>query len=140
MYDVQLVLKALTPEMELAFRGPSLAVQDMPFRIGRESRDPRTARSLPPDLHERRANQSPRSNDLYIVDPGPRLFISRQHLLIERRENGFFLVDLFSACGTIVEGKVIGGDHRGGEVPLEHQDVIIIGTAASPIIFKLLMV
>ena len=138
MQPVRIILKALTAEMDMSFRGNSLEVRELPFRIGRECRD-KTPAAPPPGLNDRRGLAGSRTNDLYIVEPGPRLFISRQHLLIEKRENGYVLVDLFSACGTIVEGRYIGGDHNGGEANLEHEDVVIIGTAGSPYVFKVLM-
>lgn len=138
MQPVRVVLKALTGEMDMAFRGNTLAVHELPFRIGRECRD-KSPGPLPPGVSDRRGSTGSRTNDLYIIENGSRLYISRQHLLIEKRENAFVLVDLFSACGTIVEGRYIGGDHKGGEAPLEHEDVVIIGTAGSPYVFKVLL-
>jgi len=139
MHKVQLVLKALTSEMDLAFRGNSLKLIDFPFRIGRESRASR-ARTLPTGVVDRRSQGSMRTNDMYVTETGSRLFVSRQHLMIEQRNHGFHLVDLFSSCGTIVEGNYIGGDHDGGECVLENNDVIIVGTANSPYVFKVMMV
>ena len=46
MYTVRIILKALTAEMDLAFRGPVLEILEFPFRIGRESRE-RASRPLP---------------------------------------------------------------------------------------------
>lgn len=139
MYETRVILKALTAELDVSFRGQNLEVREMPFRIGRECRD-KAPRMLPSGAVDRRGTGGARNNDLYVIEPGPRLFISRQHLMIEKRESGFYLVDLFSSCGTIVEGRYLGGDHKGGEVALEHQDVVILGTAGSPYIFKVLMV
>jgi pSer/pThr/pTyr-binding forkhead associated (FHA) protein len=140
MYTVQVVLKALTAEMDLAFRGPILEILEFPFRIGRESRERQPIRPLPPGVVDRRTGASPRNNDLYIIETGSRLFVSRQHLMMEQREHGIYLVDLFSSCGTIVEGKYLGSDHKGGEIQLEHNDVVIVGTSNSPYVFKVMMV
>jgi len=46
-------------------------------------------------------------------------------------------VDRGSVCGTIVEGRVLGGARTGGRVQVHDQDVIIVGTSASPFVFKL---
>jgi hypothetical protein len=46
------------------------------------------------------------------------------------------LVDRQSTCGTIVEGRVIGGKHVGGAAPLHDGDVIIVGTSSSRYVFK----
>jgi len=62
--------------------------------------------------------------------------VSRQHLQIQRNGTRYVLVDRESTCGTIVEGTVIGGQHRGGAVDLSDGDVIIVGTAKSPYVFK----
>ena len=134
MGDWKLRLKALTIETDVAFHGAELTIWNLPYRIGRESR--RQSIQLPPRLPDRRGNDSRPTNDLYIADPGPRLNISRQHLLFEERDSGIVLVDLFSSCGTIVEGRPIGGDHKGGETRLHDGDVVIIGAATSPFVFK----
>ena len=138
MSDNHLVLKALTAEMDLAFHGPHLQIDTFPFKIGRECRARRN-HTPPPGVTERRTGRKPPNNDLYILETGNRVFVSREHLLLERRDEGFFLVDLFSSCGTIVESVYIGGDHKGGETRLEHNDVVIVGTANSPYLFKVLM-
>ncbi len=133
-----ITLKALTAEMDLSFHGPLLEVSAFPFKIGRECRD-RRSHGRPPGLVERRTGKVPPNNDLYIQESGNRLFVSREHLLIERREDGLYLVDLFSSCGTIVEAVYIGGDHKGGETKLAPNDVVIVGTANSPYMFKVVM-
>ncbi len=137
MSDTPLILKALTAEMDLAFQGPRLRIDTFPFKIGRECRA-RRSHSPPPGIAERRTGRARPNNDLYIRETGNRVFVSREHLLIETREDGFYLVDLFSSCGTIVEAIYVGGDHKGGEARLRNHDVVIIGTANSPYVFKVL--
>lgn len=137
MARVRMLLKALTAEMDLSFRGPTLEVVEFPFRVGRECRA--TSPNPRPSLSPERRGGTPRNNDLYILETGSRLFVSRQHLLIEARDSGFCLMDLFSACGTIVEGRYVGGDHKGGEVALEHQDIVVVGTSNSPYMFKVML-
>lgn len=131
-------LKALTAEMDLAFRGPKLEISESPFKIGRECRS-RRSRQPPPGIQERRMGVAPHNNDLYIIETGSRLFVSREHLLLDWREDTLYLVDLFSSCGTIVEAAYVGGDHKGGELTLRHNDVVIMGTSNSPYIFKVLL-
>jgi len=63
--------------------------------------------------------------------------VSREHFQIEAQEGRPFVVDRGSACGTIVEGRVLGGARQGGRAELHDQDVIIVGTSASPFVFKL---
>ncbi len=133
-----IVLKALTAEMDISFHGPVLEITVFPFKIGRECRD-RRSRRPPPGMIERRTREVPPNNDLYVQETGTRLFVSREHLLLEKRDDGFYVVDLFSSCGTIVEAIYVGGDHKGGETKLAHNDVVIIGTANSPYIFKALV-
>jgi hypothetical protein len=138
MKNDRIVLKALTAEMDLAFHGPTLEILEFPFKIGRECRT-RNARLPPSILQERRKGIAPRNNDLYIAESSTRLFVSREHLLLELRNSEIYLVDLFSSCGTIVEGTYVGGDHKGGEIILQNNDVVIIGTANSPYIYKVLL-
>ena len=138
MKTQRILLKALSAEMDLAFRGPTLEIHEFPFKIGRECRD-RRSRLPPPGMIERRQGVTPRNNDLYIIESGSRLYVSRQHLLLEIRKTGLFLVDLFSSCGTIVEGQYIGADHKGGETMLNSNDIVIIGTANSPYLFKVMV-
>ena len=39
-------------------------------------------------------------------------------------------------CGTIVEGQPVGGDTRGGSIPLHDGAVIVVGISRSPYVFK----
>jgi hypothetical protein len=111
--------------------------QDMdhiPFRVGRESRLVRTAAGRV--VTERRRPATPPNNDLYLVDAAQPLNVSRDHFLIAHNGSHYVLVDRQSACGTIVEGVVVGGRNTGGAVPLHDGDVIIVGSSASPYVFK----
>lgn len=127
-------LVALTDEARAALHGEQRVVERFPFKVGRESR---TGSASAWSASERRTGGAARQlNDLYIVDTGEVLNVSREHFTLEHEGDRYFLVDCDSACGTIVEGKVVGGDRRGGRVPLDDHDVIIVGTAASPFVFK----
>jgi pSer/pThr/pTyr-binding forkhead associated (FHA) protein len=128
------LLVALTPEAYAALGARELEITSFPFRVGRESREAqRTRDGL---VTERRDPGSRPSNDLYLRDRQEPLNVSREHVLIERRDAGYVLVDRESTCGTIVEGETVGGKNRGGTVALHDGDVIIVGTSASPFVFK----
>ncbi len=64
------------------------------------------------------------------------LQISREHFAIEYADNQFFLVDVGSACGTIVAGKQVGGQQKGGRIELRDGDEVIVGTYKSPYVFR----
>lgn len=126
-------LIALTEDARRTLKGDELIIEHFPFRAGRESR---TLWGQMTDLADHRAGTAMPNNDLYIPDAGDAFNISREHLMIEADGQEFFITDLSSACGTIVEGKKLGGNRAGGRTQLHNHDVIIMGTALSPFIFK----
>lgn len=129
------VLVALTPESRLAIGGAIVTASPLPFRVGRESRAPGPIADG--FAIEQRSGASPRTNDLYLREQSRELNVSREHFQILWDDQGLALTDRGSTCGTIVEGQVVGGEGEGGTVPLKDGDVIIVGTAFSPFIFKL---
>ena len=132
--SLRVTLIALTPEARGALGGAEVEITGFPFRVGRESRSLKVSgqeMSL-----ERRASGGKPNNDLYLLERGELLNVSREHFQIERRDTGYVLVDRGSTCGTIVEGQVVGGQNTGGTAPLRAGDVIIVGTSASPFVFK----
>jgi pSer/pThr/pTyr-binding forkhead associated (FHA) protein len=133
--EPRLVLVALTPEARAALGAPEAQVSAFPFRVGRDSRTLR--RAAPRTLVDRRRRAGQPTNELYLAETGEPFQVSREHLLIQHNGTRFVLVDRQSVCGTIVEGAVIGGDHRGGVVPLNDGDVIIVGSSRSPFVFKI---
>lgn len=134
MSEKSAFLKALTPEAQSCLGVPRLQISKFPFRVGRESRVKRV-----PGSFERRRQDSPLNNDLYLLESGPPLNVSREHFQIERRNGDYYLVDKGSACGTLIEGIVVGGDRVGGEQRLANGDVIIVGTSESRHIFKFVL-
>ena len=128
------LLVALTPESRIALGAPEREMTKFPYRVGRESRG--TERTPQGVVSERRNPGSRPSNDLYLVEPDDPLNVSREHFEIDRDDAGYILVDRASTCGTIVEGQGVGGDTRGGTLPLHDGDVIIVGTSRSPYAFK----
>ena len=111
-----------------------MTIDRFPFRVGRECR---TAVSKVMAV-ERRRGMAPPLNDLYLVEPVPQLdpVVSREHFLIDFTEGKFVLTDRGSPCGTIVNGKIIGGDRRGGHTELHDQDEIALEAEGSPFVFK----
>lgn len=128
-------LRALTPEALRAVPagmlvGDLFPVLHLPFRMGRESRVQkieghwhRLERPRPFD-----GPQHQPTNDVYLVDAGELLQISREHLQIESVAGGGWRVkDRGSVCGCVVGGTVIGGDEKGGSAPLADGDTLVLG-------------
>ena len=115
-----------------AIGAEAVAASPLPYRVGRESRG---RRALILISEQRQLGTSP-SNELYLPEPSEPLNVSREHFQIEWDGRGLVLVDRGSTCGTLVEGQEVGGQGQGGSVPLKDGDVIIVGTAFSPFVFK----
>jgi pSer/pThr/pTyr-binding forkhead associated (FHA) protein len=134
------VLKAMTPEARKATPQSSLVegvvcIRNFPFRVGRESRIKKINGRLE-RIERAKLDNRPPSNDLYLVDDGHLLNISREHFQIEKSDNDYVLVDRGSACGTRVEEISVGGNDSTGSLPLKDGDMIWIGTKTSPYIFQ----
>jgi pSer/pThr/pTyr-binding forkhead associated (FHA) protein len=136
MFRPSAVLEALTPEAISAVSQGNIIngfipIRKFPFRIGRESRvrvvDGKIERIERPKLDQVEPN-----NDLYLVDRGVLLNISREHLQLECDGQNYVLVDRGSASGTKVNMEPVGGDDSGGKLSVKDGDELIIGTKASP--------
>ncbi len=115
--------------------GHSVPLHTMPFRLGRECRI-RMADGRAVTTERRRGAGRP-NNDLYMLNPGKRLFVSREHFQIIRTPDGRYLLqDRGSRCGTCVEDRLIGGGDRSGECELKDGDTIRVGGMNSPFVFK----
>jgi pSer/pThr/pTyr-binding forkhead associated (FHA) protein len=134
------VLLALTPEAREAVPsaqrvGDAVVILAFPFRVGRESRirriDGRIER-----IERAKGKQGPPNNDLYLVDGGQLLNISREHFQIEKAADGYVLVDRGSACGTRVNDELVGSGDTGGRCILRDGDVIAAGTKGTPYQFR----
>jgi FHA domain-containing protein len=123
----------LTEDARCAIQGDQCVLERFPFRVGRERR---TLQLNVPDMAERRFRKQDPTNDLYIVDIGGLFKHPANHFQIESQSGDYFLTDLRTPCGTIVEGKTVGGKDVGGRTQLHDHDVIILGSAFSPMIFK----
>ena len=126
-------LTALTDEARSGLKGEQRVIERFPFRVGRESR---AGSSASRTAGERRRGTAPELNDLYLVEIGEILNVSREHFQIESEAARYFITDRGSACGTLVEGRKVGGDRRRERVELHDHDVIIVGTSVSPFVFK----
>ena len=128
-------LVALTPEAESALQNHQITLTRYPFRIGRESRLVLVDGEM--KFLERRKTGIDPNNDLYIPDEGELLNVSREHLQIERTEDGqYFIYDRGSACGTIVDGNTVGGRDSTGSLPIRNGSILIVGTPNSPFRFR----
>jgi hypothetical protein len=133
------VLKALTPEAECALpdgmiEAGLIGIRHFPFRVGRESRGAMVDGEFLRTERPRFGNRKP-TNDLYLVEAGEQMEISREHFQIESTAQGYLLVDRGSACGTTVGGIHIGGGDTGGSAPLKDGDTIGIGTESTRYLF-----
>jgi len=61
------------------------------------------------------------NNDLVVADPS----VSRNHAVVERRIDGYYLVDKGSSNGTFVNGKKVTGEQK-----LNHNDKVNLGSAS----------
>lgn len=130
----RVLLVALTPESRIALGAREREITRFPYRVGRESRGmQRTPHGV---VSERRDPGSRPSNDLYLAEHVEPLNVSREHFEIDHGEAEYVLVDRASTCGTIVEGRTVGGNTQGGTLSLHDGDVIIVGTSHSPYVFK----
>jgi hypothetical protein len=137
------VLKCMTPKAKKAVpenmrHNDLIPIHYFPFKIGRESRIGTTEGEF--EILERRKSSYTRlSNDLYLQDNSELLNISRQHLTIEESGSGFTVIDRGSACGTIVQGKSIGGKDKGGSCPLKDGNLIVMGIEGSPFQYQFIV-
>lgn len=133
-------LKPMTPEAvdtvpQQYLTDGLIVIKDFPFRIGRESRVAMVNGRL--EAVERpKLNDTKPNNDIYLIDRGHRLNISREHFQIEKNEDGYYLLDRGSASGTKIEGRNIGGNDMGGGTDLIDGDTIGVGAKNSPYIFQ----
>ena len=126
-------LTALTDEARSALKGEQRVIERFPFRVGRESRAWSSASRTAGD---RRMGTAPQLNDLYLVELGETHNVSREHFQIESEAGRYFVTDRGSACGTLVEGRKVGGDRTRERVEIHDRDVIIVGTSVSSFVFK----
>ena len=139
----KVVLKPMTEE---AFRAiPQncridglIGIMEFPFRIGRESRITRVKGQLLKVERPKFEGSEP-NNDLYLLDHGDKLNISREHIQVERVDGLYHIVDRGSICGTSVEDERIGGDGEGGQTTIKDGDTILIGCSSTPYAYQFMI-
>jgi hypothetical protein len=129
-------LKAITPESKASLGGSLYRIPHFPFKVGRECRV--AVRPLPFPNSRRRPDSIP-NNDLYLLELGNVLNVSREHFLIDRQGDTYIIVDRGSICGTLLEGELVGEKRKGGWKPLHNNDVIIVGGSESRFVFKFVL-
>jgi len=114
-------LAAKNPWLQRQFHAP-LGLGDLPFVVGR---GPVAREGLPP-----------LQPDLKLDDTVP-FRLSRNHFMIEKRDGNYYVRDLRSTLGTIVNGEPIGDHFRGDEAPLRAgENEVIAGGVNSPFVFS----
>lgn len=137
------VLKAMTSAAEQAVPQNLLVegyipIRDFPFRVGRESRvkivDGRIER-----VERVKYSKATPNNELYLIDDGHRLNISREHFQIEKDGQKYYIYDRGSACGTIVGDNALNGKHDPATAELKDGDIIVIGIRQSPYTYQFIV-
>jgi CRP/FNR family transcriptional regulator, cyclic AMP receptor protein len=102
-----------------------LELDDLPFIVGRGSVAGEGRPPLPPDLK---------------LDDTVPFRLSHNHFMIEKRDGSYYVRDLRSTLGTIVNGEPIGGHFRGDDAPLRAgENEVIAGGVDSPFIFSVII-
>ena len=113
-------LAAKSPWLQRQFRTRGLG--NLPFIVGR---GPVAREGLPP-----------LQPDLKLDDTVP-FRLSRNHFMIEKRDGNYYVRDLCSTLGTIVNGEPIGDHFRGDDAPLRAgENEVIAGGVDSPFVFS----
>ena len=114
---------------------PNVRVAELPFNVGRECRVGRFEKWK--QEVERRLGGLKPLNHLYLIEPSAHPFhISREHFTIDQVDGQLVLVDRESACGTGVGVVRIGSDRRERRANLRDGDLIVVGAANSPFVFR----
>jgi pSer/pThr/pTyr-binding forkhead associated (FHA) protein len=130
---------AVTRVTEALVPTRGVGLQAAPWRVGRDRRD--HGRRSFRWLRERRRASLGGPNDLYLPEPISPHRLSRRHFLIafDPEAGRFFLEDLQSACGTCVNGTLVGGGRRGGRRFLRSGDLIEPGGTGSAYAFRFVL-
>jgi len=134
------LLKAMNKDAETAIQGDCerdglVVINKFPFKIGREYRTEVVEGETVIKVRHKK-NVTKRNNDLYLIDNGERLHISREHLQIEKSGDHYYVVDRNSTCGIGINQKRIGKDTQEYRFELNSGDIIKIGTEHTPYVYK----
>ena len=118
-------LAAKTRWLQRQFQG-KLQLSNLPFIVGRGGSVAREGLSaLQPDLK---------------LDDAVPYRLSRNHFMIENRDGSYYVRDLRSTLGTIVNGQPIGEHFRSDEAPLRAgENEVIAGGVDSRFAFSVLV-
>ena len=117
-------LAAKNPGLQRQLHTP-LGLGDLPFIVGRGSAAGEGLPRLQPDLK---------------LDDTVPFRLSRNHFMIEKRDGCYYVRDLRSTLGTIVNGEPIGNHFRGDDAPLRAgENEVIAGGMDSPFVFSVLI-
>ena len=114
-------LAAKSPWLQRQLHAP-LGLGDLPFIVGRGLVAGERLPPLQPDLK---------------LDDTVPFRLSRNHFIIEKRYGSYYVRDLCSTLGTIVNGEPIGNHFRGDDAPLRSgANEVIAGGVDSPFVFS----
>jgi CRP/FNR family transcriptional regulator, cyclic AMP receptor protein len=117
-------LAAKNPWLQRQFHG-KLQLSNRPFIVGRGSVAREGLSALQPDLK---------------LDDTMPFRLSRNHFMIENRDGSYYVRDLRSTLGTIVNGQPIGEHFRSDEAPLRAgENEVIAGGVDSRFAFSVLV-
>ena len=124
MVSSKAYLAAKNPWLQRRFHA-KLELSDLPFVVGR---GPVAGEGLPP-----------LQPDLKLDDTVP-FRLSRNHFMIEKRDGGYYVRDLYSTLGTIVNGEPIGEYFRSDDAPLGvGENEVTAGGVELPFVFSVLI-
>ena len=115
-----------------------IPMMSFPFKIGRESRLDTNDNGLFVKLRLVKNNSRP-NNDIYLINDGKDLQISKEHLQIEKATSHYILKDRGSTNGTTINGVTYGGGKKVFEEVLNDGDIIKIGNNNSELKYQFLI-
>jgi len=114
-------LVAATPTARERSSPSTASITVLPFHFGRESYG---------------VEGGPKSGTDLTVRDEPPFQVSRDHCAIEQQDDGYYVRDLNSRLGTIVNGERIGLRARDLMAPLKPgQNTLVLGNKRSPFVF-----
>jgi len=106
-----------------------------PFKIGREARVQYIDGKVIIQERHKLDGEEP-NNDVYLLDNGEYLQISREHCLIHELDGKLIIKDRDSACGTMINEKMLNVNNSH---VLEDGDIITIGSEESQYKYKFVL-
>ena len=133
------VLKAVTKEskhsiIKRVFGKDIIPIYKYPFRIGREARVEYVDGEVILQERHKLGGHEP-NNDVYLLDNGEYLQISREHCTIINIDGSYKLQDRGSACGTLANKIEVSNL----SCELKDGDIITLGSKESEYKFKFIL-